>query len=232
MPVTPDFSERLRKITLRNRRKTHKPGQTWPIEKRVEVVSQWLVVGNMKQVAAISGVPYDLVRKWKGQPWWADLEREIRATQNIELDGKLSKIVDKSLEAVLDRVEHGDFIYDQKTGEVRRKPAALRDLHRVAVDTISKRELIRTEEKTDQAKISVEDHLKMIAQELVKLSKGPEKPVIDLVEVEDALYEEREAGLQEGAEMGAREEAESGGGSCGTEQGPEDDDGRREGSER
>jgi hypothetical protein len=192
MPVTPDFSERLRKITLRNRRKTHKPGQTWPIEKRVEVVSQWLVVGNMKQVAAISGVPYDLVRKWKGQPWWADLEREIRATQNIELDGKLSKIVDKSLEAVLDRVEHGDFIYDQKTGEVRRKPAALRDLHRVAVDTISKRELIRTEEKTDQAKISVEDHLKMIAQELVKLSKGPEKPVIDLVEVEDAVYVDKD----------------------------------------
>jgi hypothetical protein len=230
MPVTPDFSERLRKITLRNRRKTHKPGQTWPIEKRVEVVSQWLVVGNMKQVAAISGVPYDLVRKWKGQPWWSDLEREIRATQNIELDGKLSKIVDKSLEAVLDRVEHGDFIYDQKTGEVRRKPAALRDLHRVAVDTISKRELIRTEEKTDQAKISVEDHLKMIAQELVKLSKGPEKPVIDLVEVEDALYEEREAGLQARTGMGAQEEAESGGGSCGTEQGSEDDDGRREGS--
>lgn len=231
MPVTPDFSQRLRQITIRNRRKTHLPGQTWPIEKRVEVVSHWLVLGNMKQVAAVTGVPYDLVRKWKSQPWWADLEKEIRATQNIELDTKLSKIVDRSLEAVLDRVEHGDFIYDQKSGEVRRKPAALRDLHRVAVDTISKREVIRTEEKTDHAKISVEEHLKMLAHEMAKWNKAQEAVVIDMEDIEDAIPKERKEGLQEGVGVGTQEQTESSEGQGAEEFGPSGRDGQGSGKE-
>lgn len=224
MPTTPDFNERLKKISLRNKSKTHKPGQTWPIEKRVEVVSQWLVIGNMKQVAAISGVPYDLIKKWKAAPWWGDLVAEIRATQNLTLDTKLSTIVNRSLDAVLDRVENGDFIYDQKSGEIRRKPAALRDLHRVAVDTISKRELIRQEEPLNNQKQTVEEHLKMLAQEMAKWNKAQEnKPeVIDLVEVEDAIYEERQTGLQEGTSMGEDDSPGSSEATSGAEQSSED----------
>lgn len=220
MSKIPAFSERLQKITLRNRRKTHKPGQTWPIEKRVEVVSHWLVIGNMKQVAAITGVPYDLIRKWKAMQWWDDLVAEIRATNNIQLDNKMSAIVNKSLDAVLDRVENGDFIYDQKSGEIRRKPAALRDLHRVSVDMISKQQILRKEEPVSESgKATMEDHLKMLAQEMAKWNKLQEnKPeVIDLVEVEDAVYS---AGEDEGVSQTMEaEESGEGEGIQGSESG-------------
>ena len=198
-----DFKERLNAVAKRNVKKGPPGrGKAWPYEKRLEAVQQYLVLGNMRQVSVITGIGYDLLRAWKGQPWWAELEKEIRTSQNIELDTKLSQIVDRSLDAVLDRVENGEYYYDQKSGEVRRRPAALRDVHRVAVDMVTKREVIRTgDSKSDQAKLSVEEHLKMLAQEMAKWNKAnEEKPfVIELEEIEDAIYEERETGLQEGS---------------------------------
>lgn len=202
MPATPDFKERLKAITFKNAQKKHLPGKMYPIEKWVECVSQWLVVGNLKEVAAMTGVGYDLLRHWKGTLKWEEIEKEVRASQIMNLDTKLGKIVEKSLDAVLDRVENGDFIYDQKSGTVRRRPAALRDIHRVAIDTISKQDLVRKslETRGDGGKQSVEEHLKILATEMAKWFKEDTKSqnTIDLVEVEDAVYEEREAGLQDG----------------------------------
>lgn len=184
-----DIHERLAAITKRNKKKTHKKYQVWPIEKKVEVVTQWLVLGNLKQTAAISGVSYDLVREWKTQPWWGEFEAEIRQSQNIQTDTKLSKIVEKSLEATLDRVENGDFIYDQKSGQIRRKPAALKDVHRVAVDMIDRRERLRegADNRNEGPKISVEEHLKMLANQMAQWFEPKKKPII-LEEAEDAVY--------------------------------------------
>lgn len=188
-----DFKERLNKITLRNTRVKHKPNTTWPMEKKIEVVSQFLVLGNMKMVAATTGVSYDLIRQWKAQPWWKELEAEIRQTQNIEMDTKLSKIVDKSLDAVLDRVENGDFIYDQKAGQVKRKPVALRDVARVSVDILSKRELLRgnATERKEVSQISVGEQLKLLAAEFAKWQTKPPKEVIDVEMVEVIEHEDQ-----------------------------------------
>jgi hypothetical protein len=199
MPATPDFKERLKKITQRNLKVRHVKNNSWPIEKKIEVVSQFLVLGNMKMVAAVTGVQHSLIRQWKGQPWWKELEAEIRQTQNIEMDTKLSKIVDKSLDAVLDRVENGEFFYDQKEGKVKRKPANLRDVSRVSVDMISKRELLRgnATERKETSQVSVAEQLKMLAMEFAKWQGKPQQPVLDVemvevIDVEDKGNEEGE----------------------------------------
>ncbi len=188
MSATPDFKERLKKITQRNLRVKHKPNTNWPIEKKIEVVSQAMVLGNLKIVAATTGVSYELVRQWKLQPWWKELETEIRQTQNIEMDTKLSRIVDKSLDSVLDRVENGDFIYDQKTGSIKRKPVALRDVARVSVDMISKRELLRgnATERKETTQISVGEQLKLLAAEFAKWQKPQQVIDVEMIEVIDA----------------------------------------------
>lgn len=191
MPVTPNFADRLKAITNRNRKKTHAPGTTWPLEKKMEVVGMWLALGNMKEVSVATGVDYDLIRKWKGQPWWQELEAEFRLTENLSLDNKISAIVTKSLDAVVDRLENGDYIYDQKSGSVARRPAALRDVHRVSVDMLSKREQLRKEEREDTSTtLSVEEQLKLLAIEMAKWNKKQtdSERTIDLVEVEDAVY--------------------------------------------
>jgi len=196
-----NFNDRLKKISENNKLVKHKDGQVWPIEKRLEVVHQFLILGNLKLVAAVTGVDYQLVRKWKTQAWWPELIAEVRATQNIEMDTKLSDIVEKTLHAVHDRVVNGDYFYNQKTGAIERRPAPLRDIHRVAVDLLSKREMLRDKDKgTVESSMSIDEHLKMLASNMAqwfeKESKRP--PTITLEEVEDAVYEERETGLQDG----------------------------------
>lgn len=185
MPATPEFKERLKKISQRNLKVKHIRHKTWPLEKRIEVVSQFLVLGNMKLVSATTGVGYDLIRAWKTQPWWAELEAEIRQTQNIEMDTKLSKIVDKSLDSVLDRVENGDFFYDQKTGQIKRKPANLRDVARVSVDILSKRELLRgnATERKETTQLAITEQLKMLAAEFAKWQKPQEVIDVDVTDV-------------------------------------------------
>jgi hypothetical protein len=223
------FHDRLKKITENNNRKlaTRKQGQVWPIEKRIEVVGQWLIYGNLKMAAAATGVDYDLVRKWATQPWWNEAVAEIRATKNIEMDNRLSSIVEKTLEATMDRVVNGDYIYDQKTGEIRRKPAALRDIHRVAVDLLGKREFLRdkTEQRKEGHQVSVEEHLKILANQMAEWFEGKKKPVVidvEDVEIKDAIPEEREAGLQTGTPVGEENTSSTGEATRGTEQSSED----------
>jgi hypothetical protein len=185
------FKDRLAKISQRNLKIPHTKNESWPIEKKIEVVSQFLVLGNMKMVSAVTGVSHPLIRQWKAQPWWKELENEIRQTQNIEMDTKLSRIVDKSLDAVLDRVENGEFFYDQKTGKVKRKPAALRDVARVSVDMISKRELLRgnATERKETSQVSVAEQLQLLAAEFAKWSGGKQKALpieVTVREIEDA----------------------------------------------
>lgn len=180
----------------------HVPNRTWPVEKRIQVVSQYLVLGNMALVSAVTGVPHQLIRAWKAAPWWKDIEAQVRATENLQMDTKLSKIVDKSLDAVLDRVENGEFFYDQKRGEIRRKPANLRDIARVSVDILSKRELLRgnATERKEVTQVSVDEQLKALALEFARWQTAPPKTPVDLELVEDitekeeddAIYEDRE----------------------------------------
>ena len=192
----------------------------------------------MALVSSMTGIPHQLLRSWKAQPWWKEMEQEVRLTENIEMDTKLTKIVDKSLEAVLDRVENGDFIYDNKTGQIKRKPANLRDIGRVSIDILSKRELLRgnATERKETTQVSVAEQLKQLAMEFSKWNSGqPKQETIDveMVEVieqdtEDAFHEEWSPQLQGGAGLGKEDSSESSEGTGGEELSSEPDGGRGE----
>jgi len=197
-------------LKITNLAKRHKPNTTWPMEIKIQVVSQYLVLGNMALVSAVTKVPHQLIRAWKGQPWWKDVEAQVRATENLQMDNKLSKIVDKALDAVLDRVENGEYFYDQKLSQIKRKPANLRDVAKVSVEILSKRELLRgnATERKEVTQVSVDEQLKALALEFARWQNPTiQKPTIDveMVEVledkekEDALYKEWKARLQEGS---------------------------------
>lgn len=193
-----------KELLIKDLKSSHKRGKTWPMAKRVEAVTQYLVLGNMALVSAVIGVDHQLLRRWKMAPWWSEMEAQIRATENIQVDGKLTKIVDKTLDAVLDRVENGDFIYDGKTGKIRRKPANLQTVAKVATEMLTKRELLRgnATERKETTQVSIADQLKSLALEFSKWSK-PKQDAIDVETIEiiekdedDAIHDQRETGLQ------------------------------------
>lgn len=172
-------------LKITNLAKKHKPNTTWSQEARIAAVSQYLVLGNMALVSSVTKIPHQLLRAWKGQVWWSEIESQIRATENLQMDSKLTKIVDKSLDAVMDRLENGEFVYNQKTGQVIRKQVNMKDAAKVTVDMITKRELLRgnATARTETNQVSVEDQLKALALEFSKWQLPKEAPmeVIDVV---------------------------------------------------
>ena len=216
-------------LSLGNLNKKHLPNKNWPKEKKLQAVVQWLALGNLKLVSTMTGVSHGVLKQWRIQPWWKEYEAEIRNTENLELDNKLTKIVQRSLDAVADRLENGESVLNLKTGEVVRKPVSMKDAAKVTTDMLTKRELLRgnATARTETATVSINEQMKMLAQEFAKMATRKPGDVIDvesrpilpgevdeyLEDEDDALSDEWEEGLQEGGgevhlEAGGSEEAD------------------------
>ena len=242
---------------LKRLRGSHVDNTTWPKEKKLQIVAQWLAIGNLRLVSEVCGVSYGLLRQWRMQPWWNEFESEIRKTEGIQMDNKITKIVNKALQEVEDRMENGEIVLNNKTGELVRKPVQLRDVHKVATDMIARREQLREAERatpTIQA-IPVQDQLKVLAAEFARMMNGKSNEIVDVetVEVlrgdvdeimdeiqnpdqefdeeyENSLHEERQARLRETNSLA--EPSGSGGEAGGEQPSPQDDDRQREGEGR
>lgn len=157
-------------------------GKGWDDKVKTQAVITYLAVGKLPMVEAVTGVPKATLRQWRLQPWWKELEEEIRREDEYELDTKLSKIIDRSLDAVLERIEGGEFVLDSKTGTVKRIPVKLKDVHRVSVDLVDKRNLIRGKPTSRVEKTETIDTLQKLAlqfAEWVKKSFPPEPKIIE-----------------------------------------------------
>lgn len=161
-------------MSKRRRKKPGTPGH-WSDTQKIELITTWLATGNLALSAATHKIPEITARQWKAQPWWKQMVDEIRAAENLELDSKLAKIVQKTTDQLLDRVENGDFQYDQKTGQLVRKPISARDAAKVTTDMLDRRELLqgKKQEAQDSSK-KMEDKLLKLAEELSRFARAKE----------------------------------------------------------
>jgi hypothetical protein len=167
---------------------------------KIEAVTTYLMLGSLPLTAAALKMSEHTLIAWKRSEWWKDLVQEIKREENLVLSNKIKKIVDKSWDVVADRMEKGDFIYDQKTGKLKRKPVSMRDANKVAMDSVLLREKLNMNENFTVAADQIEDKLTKLAKAFGDLAKGikPEEPVEDIEYVEvvnseentDAIHEE------------------------------------------
>ena len=142
----------------------------------------------------VTGVPRGTIRQWKLQPWWKELVDEIRNEEDCELDVKLSKVINKSLDALTDRVENGDFLFNSKTGKFVRKPIHMKDALQAVTQVYDKRNLLRGKPTSRVEKHSTTDNLANLAAEFAKFaaSKTIEGEVIESTEQESTPEESRQ----------------------------------------
>ena len=150
------------------------------------VTTYFLLGGNLALTARKLKINEGTLRGWKYKQWWKDLEREIRQEERLKLSTKLKKIIGTSWEAVEDRLEHGDYFYDQKNGEVKRKPVNLRDAGSIALQATKLHNDMALEEDHSVASEAIEDKLNKLAKAFSDLAKGikPEAPAEDIEFVE------------------------------------------------
>jgi Skp family chaperone for outer membrane proteins len=197
-------------------------GKLYPDSAKLEAVKLWLLTGNLRHCSAALNIPYITLQSWRYSDWWKELVEELKTEENIQLNQRLRKIAEKSLEVLSDRLENGDYILDKQTGELKRKPVNLRDTT-LAYNSLHDRRQKLLEQKTDkQENQQVMDRLSALAQKFEEIANR-KQPIqvtdVMFVEKSDAVHDQREEGLQEGTELGTQEEAKSGEGSGGAQQG-------------
>lgn len=147
-------------------------GHYFTDQKKLEVVTTYLTLGNAPLTEAVTGVSRHTIRHWKLTDWWKDIERELRDGENLELSTKLKRIVDKSIEVVADRLDNGDHIFNPKTGEILRIPVKARDALRAAETMIDKRQILLDKPTRIVEQRTVEDRLNKLAEEFKRFSQS------------------------------------------------------------
>ena len=147
---------------------------TW--EHKIKVVATLLATGNMAHAARTHNIDYSTLQDWKKKPWWPKLLAEVKQAARADLQTKMSKIVSKALDAVEDRIENGEVVLNNKTGELLRKPASLRDVNNVASGMISQQiQLEKLDKGATVQQETMQDLLKQLHTEFAKFNKNTSK---------------------------------------------------------
>ena len=143
-------------------KKKHRGSRNHSDAKKVRVVTQTLATGNMRLVSELEGVSYSTIREWKCTPWWAELAAEIKAAHKAGVDSKLNRIINKALDTMEDRLDNGDVVWNQKTGEISRKPVSIKEARGAANDLLQRQavlEKLENDENTTKVQQTVADQL-------------------------------------------------------------------------
>ena len=179
-----------------------KAGQAghWKEAKRIEAVVTYLANGNLAETSRQLGVPISTMEMWKRAEWWKDLVEKIQAEEDQQLDAKTSKIINKALENIMDRIENGEDIYDQKTGKIKKMPVKLRDLNVAFNSLLDKRQLLRNKPTKIVEQHSTATQLQNLAEQFAKfvekkIEEPPTQHYIDgdtVIQNADGVYEIKE----------------------------------------
>ena len=159
----------------------------WPEEMRIEVVALFATVGNARRVSEITGVPEGTIRAWKTQEWWTEMMHRVRDDEAEEVDCKFTKIVNKALDEISDRLENGDMVYNARTGETARVKVKAKDAAIVAAISVDKRELLRGNVTARVEKVDTTNRLSDLAEQFAKFAAArnitPTNVVVEDVEI-------------------------------------------------
>lgn len=140
----------------------------------------------MVKTAEETGIPLDTLKSWKKQAWWPRMMGQIRGEENALLAARYRKIVQKTQDKLLERVENGDITLG-KDGDQVVLPVRARDLAVIAGIATQQMEKLDSENKQEDT-LSVTERLTKIAEELVKMHAKKRIPETIDAEYVDASH--------------------------------------------
>lgn len=195
MPLS-DSPKRAVQKGVRRRAVGAETNKHWSDSQKIEAVTLWLSMGNLRLVAATLNIPEMTLRNWRSTQWWKEVSDEIKLQDKIQFSATAQKVIAKSLEVIGDRLQNGDYIYDQKQGQLIRKPVSVRDATAVASAMIDKKVLLDKSEFQQETAESIEQRLEKLMNRFAAMAPQNQPPTeVIFVEEKRAENEEREAGL-------------------------------------
>jgi hypothetical protein len=163
-------------------------GTNYSDEKKLEVVATYLACQSQVETSKITGVPVPTIRSFMKTKWWEPACSKVRTLDKSKKLTKLSRIVNKALDLIEDRITDGDYLYDQKTGEVKRVPMSAKNSISAANGLIDRFLLLnKSFEEQVEAKDSG-DKLSQLADAFAKFTKT-KNPLVEDAPI-DATFTE------------------------------------------
>lgn len=155
-------------------------------KQRLEVVTAYLMLGKVSLVSATTNVPEETIHRWKAQDWFKSMVDDVRTQSNVQVSGRLKQVINKSLMAIDDRLENGDYQYNPKTSTFIRVPVSARTATDIMNKAVDKQVLIdKLESGPTQDMTKIEDRLKAIQDKLLEVSRFKHsKPIQGVIDVE------------------------------------------------
>jgi hypothetical protein len=155
------------------RRKSHDKRykkQMWSKEQRLQAVSTYLMLGNMAETSLVTGIPLQTLKVWKVTDWFKEYSLQLQSEDLQKTDSKLSKIVEKALKAVEDRLDHGDAQFDQKTGDIVRIPVKAQVALKISTELLTKQSKLRENPVREEVERTIDDRLLKLSEEFAKFA--------------------------------------------------------------
>jgi hypothetical protein len=163
------------------------------LEQKTDACAMYCVYGDIDQVSELTGIPAKFLREWKQEPWWNEIQKKVFVEQNEKLAGRISGVLDKSLEHLVDRIDNGDYLWDVRKSKLVRKPVDTKVLATVFNTLVTRRQLIRGEPTSITTQVGVDDRLKLLAQQFEKFAAAKEVEQIAPV-ITDVTFTEESNG--------------------------------------
>lgn len=164
-------------------------GKFYSDSQKMELVKLWLVTGNLSASAVALDIELKTAQYWRYSQWWEDLCKEIRAENRIQLSSKLRNIANKALDVTADRLENGDFVLNNRTGQIVRKPVNANIAHKIASDLVDKTEKL---DKLPTESLGNEKVLDTLAKLAAKFEEfANRKKIVHVTDVVMGDFQER-----------------------------------------
>lgn len=159
-------------------------------KEKLNAVCTYALTNNARRTAEITKIPEGTIRSWKTTDWWQEAMSRVHREEDESIATDLTNMVNKAVGHINDRLDNGDYIYDTKRGEIRRKPMGAKDLAIVTAIAIDKKQLLRGKATSRVENVSSDDILKKLGEEFRRFHNST---LIEHSEVVDAIEEREES---------------------------------------
>ena len=143
-------------------------------------LADYFETGIIKESSNRTGVPYETAKHWHRSSWFQEDLARMQDAANKAADKRISKLIEKSLAQIDDRIEFGEERLT-KDGEIIRVKAGLAALTIATGTLFDKRQILR---KGAEAESTTDDILERLADKL----RSIKTPIIidaEIVEIND-----------------------------------------------
>lgn len=163
------------KVLSQKSKKLMQKNQKYTDEFKYKTVVLYSQVGSLKAIGLTLGIPYQTLKDWHATDWWKSVEDDIVSQKKAKLSGQIEKVREKAVNVVEDRLDNGDFFYDQKSGELIRRPVSADSASRILNSTLQtsvRLEELRQNEKRIETAEKTQDRLAKLKEEFARFAKA------------------------------------------------------------